>query len=104
MTNKPGRAIRCVPRRFFLNGNGRTYGRTDPLIEMRGPILKRQFKNIHRLPQFRPEVSACFNAAVNSHSIKEMSERMEKTIRKTRKRQNRKALRKKRKEKGENNP
>ena len=31
--NKPGRAIRCVLRRFLLNANGhtdpRTYGRTD---------------------------------------------------------------------------
>ena len=48
--NKPGRSITCVPRRFFLNGNrhtdGRTYERTDirtdgrtlPLIEMRGRI------------------------------------------------------------------
>ena len=40
--NKPGRAIRCVLRRFLLNANGptdiRTEGRTSPHKEMRGRI------------------------------------------------------------------
>ena len=26
-------------RRFFMNGNRRTYGRTNPLLEMRGPCI-----------------------------------------------------------------
>ena len=33
--NKPGRAIRCVLRRFLLNANGRTHGDTDGRTDLR---------------------------------------------------------------------